>query len=254
MSKVIVLANQKGGVGKTTLCFNLVHGLARLGKKVLAIDNDPQGSLTTCFLDTSKTPQSLTMSIYQGSGATFQQVADNLYLSGVILNDPGLELAAESANGTTMFKAAIEQLKSKNYFDYILIDTNPYISDLTIAAFMVADKYIIPVQAAKLSFVGAVTLVKEMNRLIREKLAHGAFMGFAINQLAYTASQRAYTLLLEKKFSRLVFESRLHRRTAFEESPSRQKSIFDYEPDGEAANEMRLFVNEFLAKMEGKNE
>ena len=246
---IVAVANQKGGVGKTVLAFNLAHGLAKKGNRVLCIDNDPQGNLTLSFIGNKGEILSTTDQLYQAEVKEIQTVSNNVWLYGVSSDGQALEAAAEATGGPNNFQTVVGKLGESGHFDYIIIDTNPYFSNLTIAAFVAATVVFIPLEASENALKGASRLLKELSRLKKEGYSNARWLGFAVNKLRPTSYQRSCVLALRKAFPEDVFETTLSQLTAFEESPARQKSVWDYEPDGQAAFQMELLIQEFLKRI-----
>lgn len=248
---IVAVANQKGGVGKTVMAFNLAHGLARKGKRVLAIDNDPQGNLTLGFIGNKGEIRSTTDQLYRGDVKEIQGVGtgSHLWLYGVSSDGQALEAAAEASDGPSNFQSVLEKLGKSGHFDYIIIDTNPYFSNLTIAAFVAATVVFIPLEASENALKGASRLLKELSKLKREGYSNARWLGFAVNKLRPTSYQRMCVHSLRKAFPEDVFETTLSQLTAFEESPGKQKSVWEYDPEGQAAFQMEVLVQEFLKRI-----
>ena len=155
MSKVIICANQKGGVAKSTSVVNIGIGLARLGKKVLVIDNDPQGSLTEALGYPQPDKIEITLATIMEwvlNEEEFDLDAGILHHEeGIDLMPANIELSGVETSligimsSETVLREYVEMIRDK--YDYILIDCSPNLGQLTLNALVAADEVIIPVQA-----------------------------------------------------------------------------------------------------------
>jgi chromosome partitioning protein len=240
--------NQKGGVGKTTIAFNLAHGFAREGKKVLVVDNDAQGNLTSSMLPRGVKPESFTADLYEGRVSTLQAVADRIYL---MAGNDGLEAAQYGDESVALFSTVIGRIQQKGVLDFILIDCSPQLTNLALAGIMAADRLLIPLQPSKFAVDGLKKLLLEVKRMKVTGATKATVLGFVMNLVSPTKLHRQTVLQLKKKYPQYVFENVIHKRTAFEESPIKAQSIWDYGQDERAEIEMSALVREVLKKMEG---
>lgn len=174
--RVLALCSQKGGVGKTTSCVNLAVGLARAGKKVLVIDNDPQGSMTASLgypnpdellvtLATILTKIVEEESFENNLGILHHQEDIDLLPANIELS--GMEVSLVNfMSRELVLKQYIEQMR--HGYDYILIDCSPSLGMLTINALACADEVIIPVQAAYLPVKGLEQLIRTIGKVRRQ--------------------------------------------------------------------------------------
>lgn len=156
MSKVIIIANQKGGVAKTTTALNLGVGLAGKGKRVLLIDNDPQGSLTEAL--GYQEPDRLETTLAQVMEWVLNEEDFDLdegvlhHQEGIDLMPANIELSGVETSlvgimsSETVLKEYIEMIADR--YDYIIVDCSPNLGQLTLNALVAADEVIVPVQAA----------------------------------------------------------------------------------------------------------
>jgi len=173
--KVISIANQKGGVGKTTTTVNLGIGLARHGKRVLLIDADPQGDLTTSLGFRKQDELDISLATIMDNIVREKEMP---YKYGVLKHEEGIDLMPSNIELETMEVGLVNVMsrevtlkqyinKIRDNYDYILIDCRPSLGMLTINALTASDSVIIPVQAHYLSVKGMTQLVQTINKVKR---------------------------------------------------------------------------------------
>jgi chromosome partitioning protein len=249
MAKVIVFANQKGGVAKTTTTLNLGVAFAEKGHRVLLIDLDPQGNLT---MSQGLNPDEIERSMFDVlvHKVPMQDVVEerevDIAVSSIDL--AGAELALSSMIGR---ERALEKALApvKDDYDFVLIDTPPSLGLLTINAFVAADTVIVPVQCEYLSLRGLVQLENTL-AMVRENLnpkvgIEGILPTMYDQRLLH--SKEAVDILVEN-FGDLVFTTRIRKTIRFAEAPVKGESVLKYDPSGEAAGMYRDLAKEVLGK------
>jgi chromosome partitioning protein len=246
-TQVIALANQKGGVAKTTTTLNLGVALVEKGMRVLCIDLDPQGNLT---MSQGMNPDTIERSMFDVlvhrtpiSEVIAQREVD-VAVASIDLAGADMALSSQIGRERTLQKALVD---IKDRYDYILIDTPPSLGLLTINAFVAATGVIVPVQTEYLSLRGLVQLENTL-QMVRENLNPTvAIIGIlpTMYDKRVTHSREADDILREN-FGKLVYHTRIRKTIRYAEAPVKGSSIMAYEPDGEAAALYRDLAKEVL--------
>jgi chromosome partitioning protein len=245
--RVIALANQKGGVAKTTTTLNLAVAFAEEGHRVLCIDMDPQGNLT---MSQGLDPDELTESMYNVllGQMPIRQIIHKREIDVAVssIDLAGAELAMSSMIGRerSLQKALAEV---RDDYDFVFIDTPPSLGLLTINALTASQRVIVPVQCEYLSMRGLLQLQNTLG-MVREHLNPEIEIQGILPTMLDTRTLHAQEAiqLLEENFTGRVFRSRISRTVRFAEAPVKGMSVLKYEPEGTAAKSYRDLAKEIM--------
>jgi len=246
-TQVIVLANQKGGVAKTTTTLNLGVAFAEQGYRVLLVDLDPQGNLTMSQgLDPDTVEQSMFDVLVHRMPMEQVIVTREVDLAVSSIDLAGADMALSSQIGRErMLEKALAPVRDR--YDYVFIDTPPSLGLLTINAFVAATGVIVPVQTEYLSLRGLVQLESTL-AMVRENLNPTVGIVGIVPTMydkRLTHSREADEILREN-FGDLVYHTRIRKTVRFAEAPVKGVSVLAYEPGGEAADMYRDLAKEVL--------
>lgn len=257
MSKIIAVANQKGGVGKTTTVVNLGVGLARAGKKVLLIDADPQGSLTASLGyvepdDINTTLATVMVAIINDEEFDWQEGilhhAEGVDLLPANIELSGLEITmVNTISREMLLKSYLEQVKE--HYDYILIDCMPSLGMLTINALVAADSVIIPVQAAYLPVKGLQQLIATIHKIKRQLNRKLSIMGILLTMVDCRTNYAKEIMACVREVygdNVGIFDSVVPVSVKAAESSAEGCSIYKHDSKGKIANAYRKLTEEVL--------
>lgn len=245
---VIAIANQKGGVGKTTLTFNLAKELAGKGHKVLAMDNDPQGNLTGAFLEDPTTLKADILDIYEDRpNVTPHAISPQLDLIGANIHLS--KVADGNFEVVYKLKEGLEGMKSR--YDFILIDCLPSFGFLKMAALNFAEYVLIPTKPAPFALMGLKDLFNTIDKAKKRINKDLKILGIVLNLVEGRATTIGKELedTLRETYGDLVFSAKIAKGTKLEESPSFNQSITEYDPQGKPALQFTAFLKEFLERL-----
>jgi chromosome partitioning protein len=252
MGKIIAIANQKGGVGKTTTSVNLAASLGVLEKKVLLIDADPQANATS----------GLGINVEEVEAGSYQVIEHTIAAKDTIIKtkSPNVDLIpahidlvaieielVDKKNRESMLKSAISELKSD--YDYILIDCAPSLGLLTLNALTAANSVIIPIQCEYFALEG---LGKLLNTIKSVQKIHNKNLDIeGLLLTMYDSRLRLSNQVVEevkKHFTEMVFETIIQRNVRLSEAPSYGESIISYDAGSTGANNYLSLAQELIEK------
>ena len=238
MAKIVAIANQKGGVGKTTTAVNLSSCVAALGKRVLIVDLDPQGNTTTGYGIPKRSVEKGTYEILIGEARASEAIRKTEYRTDVIgsntrLAGASLEMIDLPARESRLRKALAEVQKD---YDFIFIDCPPSLDLLTLNGLSACDSVLIPVQCEYYALEGLSELISTL-KTIRKK--YNPYLD--IEGVVFTMFSLRYTLavqvveLVQKYFGSKVYKTTIPRSIRISEAPSYGQPINFYEHKGKGS-------------------
>jgi chromosome partitioning protein len=249
----IAVANQKGGVGKTTTTANLGASLAELGQRVLAIDLDPQGNLTAAFGLDRQVDKSVADSLLDRACSLPVLSAENAVVRGLSISPATIALAAaEAALATKMGR----ELRLRDQiggvdedYDFILIDTPPSLGLLTINAMVAAQFVIVPTEARFFSLQG----LQALQETINESLYLNStlrILGIVLSKLdTRLREERTVSNFLRERWGNLVFTTEIRSNSKILEAGSAGVSVFRYSGADKAAEGYLALAREVLSRV-----
>lgn len=239
MSKIIAVANQKGGVGKTTTSVNLAAGLGKMGKKVLLIDIDPQGNATSGVGVDKRAVKYSTYDIFvegiSGAQTVVKTQFENLYILPSSLDLAAAELEiADRQHREAILKSAVIPLRSE--YDYIIIDCPPSLGLITVNALCLCDTILVPIQCEYYALEGLSQLMNTVRRVKRSYNEHLDIEGVLLTMYDGRLNLTQQVVEEVKRFfPRKVFNTVIPRAVRLSEAPSFGTPIMYYDRSGKGS-------------------
>lgn len=250
---VIVIANQKGGVGKTTTAINLSAACAMQGKKVLLIDLDPQSNSSLSFID----PASVNGGAYElftELDKPFESFVYETNVKKLDLVPARISLAKLEAKLIGDFDAAfrlrdrIESIRSN--YDLIIIDTPPTLGMITVNALVAANYVLIPIQSSYFALEGTDDLLETIEKVRSRPNPELSLLGVLVTLVdRRTALSKDVEAHIRNVFGPKTFKTVITRSVRLEESPAHKQSIFSYAPKSSGAVEYQSLSKEVLKRV-----
>jgi chromosome partitioning protein len=252
--KIVAIANQKGGVGKTTTAVNLGAALAELGHRILIVDLDPQANATSSFGLQATEQTSLYEPLLGGASITeriFPTEREALFIVPADLDLAGAEVEiARMPNHLTRLAETLKPLHADETFDFVLLDCPPSLGILMSNALAAADELLTPIQCEYFALEGLVKIVRLIDQVRNSGVnAHLELSGIVMTMFdGRTNLSEQVVADVRGHFGERVYETVIPRSVRLSEAPSFGKSILEYAPSGAAAQAYRALAREFMKR------
>ena len=252
--KIIAVANQKGGVGKTTTAVNLSACLAGLGKRVLLIDLDPQANTTSALGMAGLEGCSLYEALI-GQASVVEKITptrfEPLWLIPADIDLAGAEIeVARQDDHLTRLQSALQPLRSDATFEYVIIDTPPSLGILMTNALAAADEILVPIQCEYFALEGLSKIANIIDQIRESGVNPAIRLGGILMTMFDMRTNLSQQVVAEvrKHFGEIVFETMIPRTVRLGEAPSFGKVIVEYDPNGSGAAAYKALAAEFVRR------
>ena len=250
MAKIVAVANQKGGVGKTTTAVNLSSCVAALGKKVLIVDLDPQGNTTTGYGIPKRSVELGTYEMLIGEASAREAVRHTEFRTDVIgsntrLAGASLEMIDLPGRESRLRKALAEVQKD---YDFIFIDCSPSLGYTTVNALVAADSVLIPVQCEYFALEGLGKLLSTI-KMTKSRLNPGLEIeGFVMTMYSRSRLANQVTLEVREHFKHLAYDTIIQRNIRLSEAPSHGKPVILHDAASTGSAAYMNLAKEFMQR------
>lgn len=248
-TRILAIANHKGGVGKTTAVASIGAALAAKGYKVLLVDLDAQANLTASLSTAEDEGRTLYNALRDRQDLPIVEVTDNLSLSPSSLDLAGVELELSGMMSREfILKDLLEPVAG--IYDFILLDCPPSLGLIAVNAFVAATDVIVPLTAEALPYKGLAMLRDVLGMVQRRLNPSLRLTGIVLSRWAGRKLNKVVEASLRENYGDIVFETKIRENIAIAEAPLSKVDIFTYNPDSNGAKDYAALTDELLGKLQ----